>query len=315
MSFVNNGHDTYINHFMFNPLIFFHYWLPLKLKFLPETYILKENHKIKGLITAAPTKGRQKRVEIKQLLFEENSYNVAEDLVQYVVSKYKAMGAFSVIARVDDYLTALLNTFISKCGFSQISYEKLWKTDNSVLKAYNRKNYRPFRNSDSQAIANIYNDSLLPHIRPLLSKEALEYKDKIFSGLSYYSEYKYSIIDTKTRNIVGCIFIYTSDNLNYIIDIVMSAWSDIDFFEILGFAQEKIKNRNKNAQIYVKTKRYINCGSEIENKLLEKGVECVQNQSVLTNSSAKVLENTELSGKFTIVKDFLPSNITLPTGI
>ena len=47
ISFLNNSSgDKYINHIMFNPLAFLHHILPLRFKFLPESYILKENGRI-----------------------------------------------------------------------------------------------------------------------------------------------------------------------------------------------------------------------------------------------------------------------------
>ena len=45
---------------------------------------------------------------------------------------------------------------------------------------------------------------------------------------------------------------------------------------------------------------------------MENGYECVQNQLVLTNSSAKVLRVEEKTGKYTAVGDFYPSNV-MPT--
>ena len=105
----------------------FHHFLPLSLKFLPESFVLKDKNEFKGLIAIAPTKSRQNRMEIQKLFFEENSFADATELVQYVVSKYKAMGAVSIMVKVDDYLPNLLSMFVTKCGFSQISYEKLWR--------------------------------------------------------------------------------------------------------------------------------------------------------------------------------------------
>ena len=70
---------------------------------------------------------------------------------------------------------------------------------------------------------NIYNDSLLPHFRPFFSIESRELKEGIFRGLSYIEEYKYAIIDKKTRNINGCIVIQTSDSENYIVDIIQNS--------------------------------------------------------------------------------------------
>lgn len=307
ISFLNNSaRDTYVNHIMFNPFIPLHHLLPLGLKFLPESYVLKEKPSIKGLITVAPTKCMQKKMEIQKLLFEENDYSTASELVQYVVSKYKAMGASSFIVKVDDYLPELLTMFVSKCGFSQISYEKLWRVTKFLDASYNKKEYRSFRNSDSTAVANLYNDSLLPHFRPLLSKAPREFNESLFKGLAYYSEYKYVIEDVKTKNIVGCITITTSDNENFVVDIIQSGWIELDINSVLSFASDKIKKRKNKFGLFVKSKRYTNFGEKYESKFVEDGFECVQNQIVLTNSSARILKETSKSGKYTVLTDLCP---------
>lgn len=313
ISFLNNSaNDTYISHIMFNPFIPLHHLLPLAWKFLPESYVLKEKKEIKGLITVAPTKCQNKKIEIKKLLFEENAFADAAELVQYVVSKYKAMGAFSVVVRVDDYLPELLSMFVSKCGFSQISYEKLWRINKFIETPYDKKMFRPFRNTDAKAIANIYNDALLPHFRPLLSLGNEEFKESFFKGLSYYNEYKYIIEDTKTHNTIGGISIQTSDNENYIADISLSGWIDFDINSILHFISDEIKKRKKRFGLFIRTKRYVNKGDELESLFLKDGFECIQNQIVLTNSSARVLKETSSSRKFTVLSDFYPSD-AMPT--
>lgn len=313
VSFLNNhSGDNNLCGIMFNPFILLHHLLPLRFKYLPESYVLQDKNDIKGLITVAPNKSVQKKVEIKKLFFEEKAYEYAYDLVQYAVSRYKAMGASSVIVKVDDYLPELTTMFVSKCGFSQISYEKLWRITKFPEAEYDKDHFRYFRNSDAQAIANINNDSVLPHFRPLLSSDAKEYKDNLFGGLSYYSEYKYTIIDKKSRNITGCVLIRTYDNENYLIDVIQNDWASLDINEILSFATDKIKHRNKKFGLFVKSKRYTSLGEKYEKVFMENGYECVQNQLVLTNSSAKVLRVEERTGKFTAIGDFYPSNV-MPT--
>ena len=314
ISFLNNSvSDNYINHIMFNPLIPLHHLLPLKLKFLPESYVLKEKGDIKGLITVAPIKSRQHKVEIQKLLFEENSLYYAADLVQYVVSKYKAMGSASISVKVDDYLPELLNMFVAKCGFSQISYEKLWRVNKNCEAEFNLKEFRIFKNSDAPTVANIYNDSLLPHFRPLLAIEPQEFTENIFQGLSYYSEYKYVMEDIESKNITGCIVIRTSDNENYIADIIQTGWVDLDINSVLSFIMSQIRKRKKRFGLFVKTKRYSNYGEKYEECFSSNGYECVQNQIVLTNSSARVLKDAERSGKYTVLSNLLPSSNSIPT--
>lgn len=309
ISFLNNSaSDNYINHIMYNPFIFLHHFLPLRFKFLPESFVLKDDREYKGLITVAPQRSKEKKIEIQKLFFEENCYSEAAELVQYVVSKYKAMGAISIMVKVEDFLPELLSMFINKCGFSQISYEKLWRVNKFPESDFNKREYRSFRNSDAHAVLNLYNDSLLPHFRPLLSKDLKEFRESFFKGLTYYSEYKYVIEDKKTGAVVGCVIINTVDNENYIVDIIQAGWVDIDLNSVLNYAVYQIKKRKKKFGLFVRTKRYTNIGDKQENVFKQNGYECVQNQIVLTNSSMRVLKEKSQSTKYTVLGDFCPTN-------
>jgi len=302
ISFLNNkGDDVYTNNYMFNPFLIFHHLIPLKFKFLPESYVMKDKDGIKGLITVEPTRNPLKQMEIQKLLFEENAFLDAEELIQYAVSRYKAMGTASFVVRVDDNLPELLKLFVTKCGFSQISYEKLWKINSVTDKLSNILKFRDFRNSDSAVTASIFNESLLPHIRPLLNADTKEFKENFFKGLSYYTEYKYVVEDKKTSNILAVISIQTVDNKNYILEVINSSWTEIDIDSILSFVNSKIKKRNKNFALYIKTKKYTHSGEQYEKEFMERKYECVQNQVVLTNSSAKIIREAERSGKFTVL--------------
>ena len=302
ISFLNNSaEDTYINHIMFNPFVPLHHLLPLSLKFIPESYVLETGKEIKGLITVAPSRCPMKKMEIQKLFFEENCLEDAAELVQYAVSKYKAMGTTSFIVRIDDYLAELANMFISKCGFSQISYEKLWKIQHIEKKDYKISGYREFRNTDSYAVASLYNESLLPHFRPLLSKDIKEFKEVPFKGLAYYTEYKYVIEDLKSRSVIAYITITTTDNSNYILEITNALWAEIDLDEVIAFANYQIHKRQKHFNLFVKTLKYTQKGEDQEREFMNRNFDCVQNQIVLTNTSAKIIRDKEPSGRFTAI--------------
>lgn len=308
ISFLNNK-DSFVNHVIFNPLIPLHYLLPLRWKFLSESYILKDKKDIKGLISVSPSKSPLKKMEIQKLFFEENCYEDATELIQFVVSKYKAMGAVSFVAKIDDYLPELLRLFVSRCGFSQISYEKLWRVRNFEPVEYSKKDFRIFRNSDASVVANLYNESLLPHIRPLLSKDTKDFKEHAFRGLNFYDEYKYVVEDKKTKNIYGYIAILSADNENFIIDFYQSSWVELNIEVVISFAIEQIKKRRKQFSLYIKTKRYTQLGEKQEEIFMQKNFECVQNQIVLTNSSAKIIKEKSENKKFTILSPFYNGNL------
>ena len=311
ISFLNNR-DAYIGHVMFNPLLPLHHLLPLKCKFLPESYVLKDKKEIKGLITIAPSKYPVKRLEILRLFFEENCYEDAYELIQYAVSKYKALGAISFIVRVEDSPPDLLRVFVARCGFSQLSYERLWKIPEQVNTEFNEKDYREFRNSDSTTVSNLYNESLLPHFRPLLSSDPREFKESVFKGLSYFNEYKYVILDRKTKNITGYISIKTSDNQNYILDIIQSSWQEIDVKSVIDFGISRIKKHQKEFNLFIKTKKYTQLGEKYEQLFMEHRFKCIQNQIVLTNSSAKIIKERVSTGRFTILNRFCDGSINVP---
>lgn len=312
ISFLNNR-DAFISHVMFNPLLPLHHLLPLRYKFLPESYVLKDKKDIKGLITIAPSKCPMKRLEILRLFFEENCYEDACELIQFAVSKYKALGVISFIVRVDDVLPDLLRVFVSKCGFSQLSYERLWKINLPEKLEFDENMFREFRNSDASTVSALYNESLLPHFRPLLSSDPKEFKEPAFRGLSYFSEYKYVIEDKKSKNLLAYVSIKTSDNENFILDIIQSSWVDIDVNEVINFGISQVKKRKKMFNVFVKTKKYTQLGEKYEQLFMEHRFECVQNQIVLTNSSARIIEDRVKTGKFTILNQFCDGSVNVPS--
>ena len=311
ISFLNNQ-DAYVGHVMFNPLLPLHHLLPLRFKFLPESYVLKDKKEIKGLITVAPTRCPAKRLEILRLFFEENCYEDACELIQFAVSKYKALGAISFIVRVDDNLPDLLRVFVAKCGFSQLSYERLWKLPAVENPDFNEKYFREFRNADAAQVSALYNDSLMPHFRPLLSSTPGEFKDAAFRGLSYFNEYKYVAEDRANKNITACISIKTSDNMNYILDIIHSLPEQNNISALINFGISRIQKRQKKFNVFVKTKKYTLSGEKYEQIFMEHRLECVQNRIVLTNSSAKIIKEQVRTGRFTVLNQFCDGSINVP---
>lgn len=303
ISFLNNN-EVRINNIMFNPFLPLHYFLPLKLKFLPESYVLKDKDEIKGLITVSPSRCPQKKMKIQRLFFEENCYEDAAELIQFVVSKYKAMGTTSFIVKVDDYLPELIKLFIARCNFTQISYEKVWEIKNFELGNFNKKDYREFKSSDAPLVANLYNESLLPHFRTLLSKDAREFKEIVFKGLADFVEYRYVIENNKSKNINAYISIKSSDGINYILDIYKSSWVDLILDEIISFAFSQVSKRNKKFNLFIRTKKYTQTGQQDEQDFMDRGFECVQNQVLLTNSSARIIKEPNKVKKFTILNQF-----------
>ena len=59
-----------------------------------------------------------------------------------------------------------------------------------------------------------------------------------------------------------------------------------------------------NAKLFMITKRYTQQGESLEKMFLERKYQCVKNQIVLTNSSAKIIKKEECERKFTVLSPF-----------
>ena len=101
--------------------IMLHAILPLKYKFLPESFILLENKEILGLITVVPTGGNPYKINITRLIFKQNLYDAGKQLVEFVIARYGAKGATSFAVTVDQSHDELINLFMQGCGFRQCS--------------------------------------------------------------------------------------------------------------------------------------------------------------------------------------------------
>ena len=157
--------------------IMLHAILPLKYKFLPESFILLEDNEILGLITIVPTSGNPYKINITRLIFKQNLYEAGKQLVEFVIARYGAKGAVSFAVCVDISHDELLNLFMQGCGFRQCSYENLWKLDNFIPPTDKKANFRYCQNSDADAIAKLYNSELQNLYKPSLERSKEEYKD------------------------------------------------------------------------------------------------------------------------------------------
>jgi len=270
---------------------YLHDLLPQSMKFLPESYVLAEEKEIIGMITISPSAGNPLRLNISRLFLEQNYFNAGKQLVEFVVSKFGAKGATTFIAAIDDLHNELLSLFIDGCGFRQCSSEQLWKM-NSIHFAKNSGTFfRPFKNSDAQAVAMLFNDSVITHFRHSIEKTKSEYYDPLFQGLRNDYNLKYVIEDEKTKTIKAYFALTTSDNMNYVLDITTSPWYDCSYEDILDFTVSQMSRRKQEFFLFVKMKKYTTKAEIFEKFLLEKGFTCVQNQLILVKDFYRLVKD------------------------
>ena len=278
-----------------------HYYLPLKYKVLNESFLLTDNNKILGLITVGTFNGNPFKINISQLCFIENAYEVAGQLVDFIISQYGAMGAHTFYVLISEKYNELAQMFINNCGFRQTSYEQIWQVPKISFRKERNITYRRFRKSDVKEVADIYNDSLFAHFKPTLLREPSEFCEPIFSGLKNKNEYRYVIEEPSISRIISYFKISTADNENYTVDFNYSNGYDLDFDTILYFATREILKRTRKYNLFIKMKNYINTNKAQKEYFKERGFVCVSTKNLFVKDFFKVAKEYSEQEKFAVM--------------
>lgn len=304
ISFLSSGAiSQYTRAFMNFPFNTLHDLLPLNYKFLPESYVIEEDKELIGMVTVSPTLGNPTKLVISRLFLEHNYYNAGKQLIEYVISKYGAKGAGTFLVIIDDSYEELLHLFSEGCGFRQCSSEQLWKMDSIRFTQNDNTFFRPFKNSDAQAVAMIFNDSVITHFKHSISRTKDEYLEPFFKGLSNDYKFKYIIEDENLKTVKAYFSLSTSDNVNYILDVTTSPWYDCSWDDILNFTIMQISKRKKDFYLFIKVKKYTTTAESFEKYLNEKGFRCVQNQLVLVKDFYRLIKNEESSQRIVLFNE------------
>lgn len=257
---------------------------------LMETYVVSDkNDNLKGLISVQAQKGNPYKWHIKRLFLAPNSHELGKQLIEYTIAKFGARGVDTFIIAIDDNNNDLIDLFIKGCGFRFCSTEALWEVSNInfITQQIDEKNFKTFKNDDATKVLELYNENLISLYKYSLEKEKEEFCDNEFINLTKEISFKYIYEDENTKEIKAYIKITTLDNANYFIDTIIPP-QYIDLYPmILSFATKKIIKRNKNFKIYIKNKRYLQAGDNIENFFRENKFEHLQNNAILVRDFFK----------------------------
>jgi len=278
-----------------------HYYLPLKYKFLDESYLLTKKKHVFGLISVNTFKGNYKKINISRLLFLENAYEAAQQLVEFVIAQYGAIGAHTFFVLVDERYSELAQLFVNNCGFRQCSCEKIFESSKYSFKRNRNLTCRRFKNSDAKEVSELYNDSLITHFKPTLNRRREEFCESICSGLNYFTEYRYVIEEPDTSRIISYFKISTADNENYTVDYNYSGGYDIDLETILSFATREILRRKRRFKLFVKTKNYIQTNKQQEEYMNREGFKCVNTKLLLVKDFFKIAKEYSSEEKFAVL--------------
>lgn len=286
--------NHYVKVFMYFPFSVLHELLPLSLKFLSESYVIEENRDIIGMVTISPTRGNPYKLSISRLFLEHDCFSAGKQLIDFVISKYGAKGATTFHAKVDDSYDELLALFADGCGFRQCSSEQMWKMNNIRFSNNNASFFRPFKNSDAQAVAVLFNDSIITHFKYSVFRTKGEYREPLYKGLDNDCKFKYVIEDESLKTIKGYFSITTNDNSNYILDVAASSWSECSWEDIISFSVSQISKRQKDFHLFVKVRKYTTTADSFENYLEKAGFKRVQNQILLVKDFYKQIKEPQL---------------------
>lgn len=285
--------NHYTKVFMNFPFSLLHDLFPLRCKFLPESYVIEDQKDIIGMVTVLPTPGNPFKLNISRLFLEHDYFNAGKQLIEFVVAKYGAKGANSFLTSIDDSYGELLHLFVDGCGFRQCSSEQLWKMGTIRFTKTDNTFFRPFKNSDAQAVSMLFNDSVITHFKYSISRTKDEYLEPLFKGLIDNSKFKYVVEDDNLKTIKAYFSISTSDNSNYILDITNSPWYECSWEDILNFSIKQISKRKKDFTLFVKLKKYTIAAESFEKFLIDKNFTRVNNQFVLVKDFYKIIKENQ----------------------
>lgn len=287
--------DVFIKTLTSHALSVLHSAVPLRCKFLPETFIFLEGNEILGIITVTPTRGNPFKINITRLIFKQNYYEVGKQLVEFVISRFGAKGATSFHVTVDQSHDELLNLFLNGCGFRQCSYENLWKIENYHPETSLKAEFRYCQNSDAKHISRLYNAELKSIFRPSLERKKDEYKEPFFEGLTNFYKNRYVLEEPAKHRLIAYLSITTCDNLNFIIDIAINDGYGLDYDEILNFALSEISRRKTVFYAFLRQRQYTKTADNLEEYLHKRNFNCIQTQCVLVKDFYKPIKCEESS--------------------
>lgn len=305
LSFVDAGAHSFFDGITLPyPLNILYKIFPLRLKFLPESYVLSEQKKILACISVKNCRGNHKKWEISKLLMSDNPYEAGLVLIQYAVTKFAAKGVHTFMAALEENQNELIRLFIDGAGFRHCSRQQLWRcTDNSTKNIpLGDLTVRPFKNSDTSAVCELYNEAILPHFRPSLRKNKREFYENIFAGLTHSAQFRY-VIENNNKQIISYLVLNTADNKNFVFDFVLSKGYEESFGTILNYALKIAQRRTKNTVFYVVNKYYMQTAGHVETVLKNNGYEPANSFVVLVKDLFKTIEADNNSTKTVFYTD------------
>lgn len=232
------------------PVDLIHSMLPFKLKFLDESYVALENNEAKGLITINKT--GDKKMKIKRLLLDENSFEIGKLLVNYVVQVYTGMGSEFFYVVADKTNIPLITMFKDGCGFMEYSKEIVYKINNKLINDddLSFSHIRKMKYSDIEQIKKMTDSLIGGHKKQFFSKTINEFQKLFLQNKDKY------IITLENGKIMGFFTINKLNKSDYLLDFVVNAGYEAYALDIINYARVKMYRKKNFQNLFFKLKSY-----------------------------------------------------------
>lgn len=264
-------------------LCFINHLLPLRLKFANESFVALCDGESLGMITLDKDSKSHTRFKITKLILEENSSSIAHQLVNYVISRYRAQGAHSFYVVIDEKQAELINIFKDELNFRACACEYLYKITPGDLSS--TLFLKPFREENAAEICNFYNDNINSFNKFLFSRQNYQF---------YNNCMKYVFYDSDESKFMGYFEVATKNNLDYYINFSIDFAYNIYLIDAVKFIYSKLKHRHKNFNLYIKIKDYFMNSKELIAILAENNAEFISKSHILAKDYYREIKQDNL---------------------
>lgn len=262
---------------------FVNHILPLRLKYANESFVALNNNKEEALITLDKDSKSYIRFKITKLILEENSYLIAKQLVSYVISRYRAMGASSFYVVADEKQPDLLNIFSNELNFRECGFEYLYKI-NSINSSCTLP-LKPFKKEYVKDVCEFYNENINSYNRVLFAR--LNYQ--FFNNCQKYVYY-----DENTNKILGYFEVATKNNSDFYINFSIDFAYNIYLTDAIKSIYTKLKQKYRHFNLYIKVKDYFMNSKELINILNENNLELISKSKILAKDYYKEIKQDNI---------------------
>lgn len=257
-------------------------FLPLRFKFLPETFVCTDGNELTGLISVRAVRGNPYVINILQLIFANNDYNTGKELINFVVEYYGRQGAKTFKVMIDDGQKDLENLFMNSCGFRCGSWENLWDLSDDIEHFIGTQtiNFVQMNDGFSSDVADLINSELQPYYKPALERTPDEFRSPVIEVFNNFHEN--SFIKHLNRKVCAYLTIKTPDNENYILTPYKNSGYNIAYDEIISFGIKNIlAHRSSKFKLYLCQKKNLKFATELEDYLNSHDYKCINTKHLL----------------------------------